>query len=186
MDAGKAATIAQNLSSAVCCPSQGSQRRCQGWVIPSSSSSTLPGAHRDPEGTGNAACVQQGLPAAPLMPGGIPTSSAVLCWQPPVSLAVQTASSKSCPCSHGTAAQGCPEPCPSAVQVPGARTPAAQVSQGLCCLPGQCCSWASRLCHAVKHVQGISPALGFSPPSALRDKHTAAASTSSSIWGFAE
>lgn len=34
--------------------------------------------------------------------------------------------------------------------------------------------------------KGISPALGFSPPNALRDKHTAAASTSSSISGFAE
>lgn len=189
MDAAKAATTTQKPHLSCLLPKQGQARgAARAGSIPSSTTTTLPRAQREPKGHCKCSLCSPGTACrSPECQGESPKAvfcfMARICWQPPVSLALQVGiPARTLPVSITLHPHCCPE-----APVPGPATHSCcpQVSQHLCCLHGQ--RLALGLCHTFEPCSRISsPGLGFSPPNALRDKHTAAASTSSSISGFAE
>lgn len=112
-----------------------------------------------------------------------------ICWQPSVSLPLQIGSPARVPSDCITIhAAALPRGMrPSQVsKVPWARRAAGVTAYRLPtrAMLGFQLNW---LCHAFEPCSRVSrPGFEVSPPSALEDKHTAAAFTSSSISGFAE
>lgn len=195
VDAGKAATITQKPCLSCLLPKPGQPEVLPG-LGPSPPAPPSHGHRGSLKATGNAAPVQQGSPAGALNVRGNPQKQHFALW---LGCAGSLQSVRLCKQvfqqefpllpSHCTPQCCAEEPALLVSRCQGqAHTPAALRCSNICAacvgrawLLGQQalpCIWTI--------FRNISPGLGFSPPNALRDKHTAAASTSSSISGFAE